>query len=140
MRTLKSTQQVKQIDLQGAPDLTSWTRPVRQNLHAGDPRQLHLEVTLAVQEQISGGESSALTGVTGAPTGCCLVRANRQSSGGTVEADAPERPASPVAGQDVLGRGLASVSVMTPGGVVQLTCGCWTGGRSLLPTSPLSPK
>lgn len=34
--------------------LTSWTRPVGQNLHAGDPRQLHLEVAFTVQEQIPG--------------------------------------------------------------------------------------
>lgn len=58
-----------QVGLQGAADLTSWTRPVRQNLHAGHPRQLHLEVTLSVQEQISGGQNSTQTGLTGAQTG-----------------------------------------------------------------------
>lgn len=52
-------------------DLTSWTRPVRQNLHAGDPRQLHLEVTLAVQEQISGVQRSTQTGLTDR---CLLLR------------------------------------------------------------------
>lgn len=73
MRTLKCDQSsftdgfrqkqaVSQVDLQGAADLTSWTRPVRQNLHAGDPRQLHLEVALAVQEEISAGQSSTQTG------------------------------------------------------------------------------
>lgn len=46
--------------LQGAADLT-WTRPVRQDLHAGDARQLHLKVALAVQEQIPGGQSSTQT-------------------------------------------------------------------------------
>lgn len=68
----RQKQQVNQVGLQGAADLTSWTRPVRQNLHAGDPRQLHLEVTLAIQEQISGGQSSTQTGLTGAQTGYCL--------------------------------------------------------------------
>lgn len=60
----------KQVDLQGAADLT-WTRRIRQNLHAWDPRQLHLEVALAVQEQISGGQSSTQTGLTGEQTGFC---------------------------------------------------------------------
>lgn len=60
----------KQVDLQGAADLT-WTRRIRQNLHAGDPRQLHLEVALAVQEQISGGQSSTQTGLTGEQTCFC---------------------------------------------------------------------
>lgn len=32
--------------------LTSWTCPICQNLHAGDPRQLHLEVTFTVQKEI----------------------------------------------------------------------------------------
>lgn len=53
-----SSQRPEPRDLRGCcgtagSDLTSWTRPVRQDLHAGDARQLHLEVALAVQEQIS---------------------------------------------------------------------------------------
>lgn len=33
--------------------LTSWTCPICQNLHAGDPRQLNLKVAFTIEEQIS---------------------------------------------------------------------------------------
>lgn len=99
MRTLKCDQSsftdgfrqkqaVSQVDLQGAADLTSWTRPVRQNLHAGDPRQLHLEVALAVQEEISAGQSSTQNWL----LPVCISSGQRTLA------------VSPVTGQNVLGR------------------------------------